>query len=203
MKPLIVAATQFEIQDCIPLLEEKNIPYLITGVGMTATAYALGKSLAINGNYSYVLNVGIAGSFDKKIALGEVVNILTDTFYELGAEDGDNFITIDKLGFGRATYSSKFNHSNIKLKTCNGITVNKVHGNEDSIQKVCTKHPDVTTESMEGAAVFYVCHQENTPCVQVRSISNYVEHRDKSTWEITLALKNLNGWLKNYIEKNY
>ena len=92
MKPLIVAATTFEIQAIIPLLEQKQIPYLITGVGMTATAYALGKTLALDSSISLVINVGIAGSFDREINLGEVVSIYADSFYELGAEDADDFI---------------------------------------------------------------------------------------------------------------
>lgn len=202
MKPLIVAATTFEIQAIIPLLEQKQIPYLITGVGMTATAYALGKTLALDSSISVVINVGIAGSFDREINLGEVVSIYADSFYELGAEDADDFITIDELGFGKGTFYSKTD-ANLDLSSYDAITVNRVHGNDASIQKVRKKLPHVKIESMEGAAVFYVCAQENITCMQIRAISNYVEKRDKSLWKIDLAVQNLNNWLTKWIEKNY
>jgi futalosine hydrolase len=77
-----------------------------------------------------------------------------------------------------------------KLPKVNGITVNMVHGNEDSIAKVFQLfHP--ITESMEGAAFLYACRMENIPCLQLRSISNYVEKRNREAWNIPLALQNL------------
>ncbi|MBD1428841.1 futalosine hydrolase [Sphingobacterium litopenaei] len=202
MKPLIVAATRFEILDNIPLLEEREVPYLITGVGMTATAFALGKYLALNLDISHVLNVGIAGSFDRKISLGSVVSIGSDTFYELGAEDGETFISIDDLCFGKGTFTSQ-NNLILDLPIYDAITVNKVHGNESSISKVAERLPNVKIESMEGAAVFFACGEQNIHCAQIRAISNYVEKRNKSAWEIDLAINNLKNWLRNFILNNY
>ncbi|NGM72557.1 futalosine hydrolase [Sphingobacterium sp. SGL-16] len=202
MKPLIVAATRFEILDNIPLLEEREVPYLITGVGMTTTAFALGKYLALNLDISHVLNVGIAGSFDRKISLGSVVSIGSDTFYELGAEDGETFISIDDLCFGKGTFTSQ-NNLILDLPIYDAITVNKVHGNESSISKVAERLPNVKIESMEGAAVFFACGEQNIHCAQIRAISNYVEKRNKSAWEIDLAINNLNNWLRNFVLNNY
>src|SRR5438094_8717818 len=111
MQILVVAATQAEIQ---PLLnhfnEKKPFDVLITGVGMVATAYAMGNKLSHN-KYDLAINLGIAGSFDRNIALGEVVEIQEDSFLELGAEDGDHFITIEDLGFGESRYKTSLNHS--------------------------------------------------------------------------------------------
>jgi len=50
-------------------------------------------------------------------------------------------------------------------------------------------HPEV--ETMGGAAFLYGCLIEKIPCVQIRAISNFVEVRDKSRWNIPLAVKNL------------
>ncbi len=201
-KLLIVAATSAELKIT---LEHFNLPdkafvqttdfdILITGVGMTATAYALGKHL--NNNYHLVLNVGIAGSFDQNIPLGTVVNINHDTFSELGAEDHDNFLTIDELGFG--TNSASATAKIAELPNIKGITVNKVHGNSESIQLIKQRF-NVQTESMEGAAVFYACNKEDLPCAQVRAISNYVVPRNKEDWKIGLAIHNLNNWLISFL----
>ncbi len=54
---------------------------------------------------------------------------------------------------------------------------------------------------MEGAAFHYACLQENIPFLQLRSISNYVEVRDKSKWKIQLAIKELNDTLIKYFER--
>ena len=54
-------------------------------------------------------------------------------------------------------------------------------------------------ESMEGAACMLACQEANVPCVQIRSISNYVEKRNKSKWDISMAIDNLNLELKNFI----
>ena len=71
------------------------------------------------------------------------------------------------------------------------ITVNTVHGCEERISKTEARfHPQL--ESMEGAAFFYACKTAKVPCVQIRSISNYVERRNKTSWNIPLAIHNLN-----------
>jgi futalosine hydrolase len=202
MKILLVAATRAEIaflatQFQLPeqdFVKTKDFDVLITGMGMTATAYALGKHLSRN--YKLVLNLGIAGSFNPNLPLTTVVNVTTDEFAELGAEDGDDFLSIDRLGFGKAKYHARNNllHSEIeKLPKVSGVTVNRVHGNQSSISKIIERfNPGI--ESMEGAAVLYCCEQEGLPCIQVRSISNYVEPRNKNRWQIGPAIKALNDW---------
>ncbi|MFD2582615.1 futalosine hydrolase [Pedobacter vanadiisoli] len=198
MKTLVVAATKAELTFFyqhfnLPdgdFVESKNFDLLISGVGMVATAFALGKYLSPK--YSLVLNLGIAGSFDRSIPLGTVLNITDDTFAELGAENGDEFLTITDLGFGENHYTAKTQRK-IELPLAKGITVNRVTGSEKSIQTLM-KRLNPTTESMEGAAVFYASKQLNIDCLQVRSISNYVEPRNKENWKIGLAIKNLNDW---------
>jgi len=207
MKILLVVATRAEIA---LLAEHFNLPQkdfivtpafdvLITGVGMTATAFALGRHLSKN--YGLVLNLGIAGCFDKSIPLGSLFNITADSFYELGAEDKNDFLTIETLGFGKSKYTAKNNllHDAVSaLPKVTGITVNRVHGNTESIARVL-KTGQPTTESMEGAAVLYCCENAELPCLQIRSISNYVEPRNRENWQIGLAIKNLNNWAIGFL----
>lgn len=206
MKILVVAATRAELTGLYQTFElpkdnfvqTSKFDVAITGVGMTATAFALGKYLP--GDYDLVLNLGIAGCYDREIPLGNILNITTDTFSELGAEDKDDFLTIDTLGFGKSSYAAIVNPA-VSLKNLpqvNGITVNKVHGNTRSITNVTNRlHP--VTESMEGAAVFYCCEQLGISSIQIRSISNYVEQRNREAWKIGLAIKNLNDWAIQFL----
>lgn len=207
MKILLVAATRAEIALLIThfhlpqqdFVKTKDFDLLVTGVGMTATAFAMGKHLP--GNYKLVLNLGIAGSFNRSIPLATVVNVTTDEFAELGAENGDGFLSIDELGFGKATYAARNNllHSTLeKLQKVHGITVNRVHGNENSIIKAI-EQSNPAIESMEGAAVLYCCEQEALPCLQIRSISNYVEVRNRENWQIGPAIKSLNEWAIRFL----
>ena len=202
MKPLIVAATEAEIYPSLDFLSDHQIPYLITGVGMTATAYQLGKRIALS-RPDYIVNIGIAGSFSKDIPLGSVVQVPEDYLAELGVQDDEQFIPIDSLGFGNSFFQAPpLCHLNIELPAYTGITVNTVHGNEKAIRAVKEIFPAANIETMEGAAVLFVCAEENIPCIPVRAISNYVEKRDKSTWNIPLAVENLNNWLRYFLDQN-
>jgi len=203
MKTLVVAATKAELTFFyqhfnLPegnFVESKNFDLLITGVGMVATAFALGKHLSHQ--YDLVVNFGIAGSFDRSIALGTVLNITEDIFAELGAENGDEFLTITDLGFGENHYTAKTQRK-VGLPLAKGITMNCVTGSEKSIRNLIERL-NPTTESMEGAAVFYAAKQLNIDCLQIRSVSNYVEPRNKENWKIGLAIKNLNDWAIAFI----
>lgn len=208
MKILIVAATRFEIQ---PLLSQLNlssilgdkfincryknleIDFLVAGIGMVSTAYHTGKRLSKE--YNLALNMGICGSFNKNLEIGDVVNIVQDHFSDLGAEDGDLYLSIKEIGLeGEIEMLNETliinNVLNEIPKVC-GITVNTAHGNEQSIDKVLQKfHPN--TESMEGAAFMFVCENEGIPYAQIRAVSNYMERRNKLAWDIPLAINNLN-----------
>lgn len=237
MNILIVAATEFEVKPLLDYLkiaqpnvgmnmslvdnEEKDVHVLITGVGMVNTAMMVGRYSALN--YDLVLNVGVCGAFDSTMKLGQLVNITQDILSEMGAEDGDNFITYDSMGLpGEHIFNHQLSEklaSIEALKKVKSITVNTVHGNEGSIEKIKQRyHPDV--ENMEGAAFFAACknsginfdsikfgaktttvsYPTSINYTQIRAVSNYVEKRDKSKWQMPLAISNLNNFLIRLIE---
>ena len=182
MNVLIVAATKSEItSDKI-----SDLPILITGVGMINTAINLTKELN-NNDYDLVINMGVAGCFSDEIKIGEVVEVVEDCFSEIGFENGESFSEFSEFDI-KMKYKVEGKTSLRKVK---GLTVNTVHGNENSIHKMVERlHPDI--ESMEGAAVFKVCEEMKIPCIQLRSISNKVEKRNKENWNLDLAISNLN-----------
>jgi futalosine hydrolase len=176
---------------------------------MVPTAYHLGKKLTLQ-RYDLCINAGIAGTFNKSISLGSVVNIVEDCVPELGAEDGVNILSVFELGLtdpdsqpykdGRLINDSvdsiAFSTPEVirNLPKGKAITSNTVHGNADSIARI-RRISEADLESMEGAAFFFACFSEKVPCLQIRSISNFVEERNKSRWSLDLALKNLNSVL--------
>jgi len=212
---LILSATEIEVAPLVEALgrpfftDEKlnsfrfgklRINLLISGIGMVAKAYWLGKYLSAK-KYDFVINTGIAGSFGKEISIGEVVNVSTDQFSEIGALTPNGFLSATDLNFNdfenfpfhsglliNPTDFEKFGLQN--LKRVSGITSNTIHGEKASILEVAKRfHPEI--ETMGGAAFLYGCLIEKIPCAQIRAISNFVEKRDKSRWNIPLAVKNL------------
>lgn len=215
MKILLVSATYLEIEPLLThfqfkrqsnqkmrhyTLKNHTIDVLIPGVGMTYTAYWLGKTIN-SAQYDIAINVGLAGTFDEALKIGEVVNVISDRISELGAEDGEKFLSLIDMDLIEDEDFTLQNGAMLNtipientitdsLKKVKGITVNTTHGDETSIQKAMDLfQPQV--ETMEGAAFLYACLLEGIPCLQIRAISNKVEKRNKENWDIKLAVKNL------------
>jgi futalosine hydrolase len=183
---------------------------------MVAKAYHLGRQLQKE-KYDLALNIGIAGSYKKEIPPGSVVNVVQDQFSEMGAEDGEDFIGINEMDFDEFNtypYSKGIllNNTNFTqfglddIKKVSGITSNTIHGNRGSISEIIAKFdPDI--ETMGGAAFLYTCLSEKISCAQIRSISNFVEIRDRLGWKVELAVEQLTkrvfNVIKNSLTKNY
>ena len=225
MKILLVSATPFEIRPLLGHLEfirkgsdflnhyrygKTLIDVLLPGIGMAIGSYHMGKQLA-SAKYDVAINAGICGSYSTSLKVGTVVEVIEDRFPELGAEDGDQFITVFDLGltdhemvpFNHGILSNKSlpgSETLKQLKKVSGNTVNTIHGNHNAIEKVKASFP-ADVETMEGAAFLYSCLSENIPCAQVRSVSNIVEERSRAKWDITLAVKNLNKTVIRIIQE--
>lgn len=206
MQILLVAATANEIE--LFINSYPNIDILVTGVGVPATMYQLQKRLQAD-EYDFVIQAGIAGSFTDEIKLGETVLVKQDTFGDLGIEEKQIFTPVTNSGLVNGhefPYADGWlmNMAGIPkqsiLKAVKGVTVNKV--TDDLIQKqqlITAFNPQI--ETMEGAALHYVCLQEEIPFIQLRSISNYVGERDKRKWKMKEAFENLNTELEKLINQ--
>jgi len=95
----------------------------------------------------------------------------------------------------------KENLKKTKLKIVKGISVNQISTSKQMI-KFYRDVFDPVTESMEGAALHYVCLMEKIPFVQIRSISNYIGERNKKKWDMNESIIKLNEALINTIS-NY
>jgi futalosine hydrolase len=218
---LVVAATTFEIQPFLDFLKDAHrqkgnilftqngyeIDVLVTGVGIANTSFQLGKTIPQK-IYDLALNVGVAGSFDRKILRGSVVEVISEQYGDLGVEEANGTFT-DMFDLNLIEDSFPFSEKKLinpqplkrpEMKTVEGLTVQKVHGFGESIEKILKKyHPDV--ETMEGAAFMQACLTEKIPFVELRAISNYVEPRNRENWKMKEAIENLNTILIELFEK--
>ena len=213
MKILIIAATWMEVNlvaEDLGVGDEKShilnsyrlgdvdVDILIGGIGVVFTTFHLTNALR-DKHYDFVFNIGIAGSLNDKLKMGEVVNVVYDEFADLGVETPDEFLTLFESGFidvneypfeNGVLKASDASLAGLPLKKVRGVTANKSHRQAASIDKIQAKF-SADIESTEGAAVFYVCRWLGVECCQVRAISNFVKPTDASTWNIPLALENL------------
>ncbi|HRD80245.1 MAG: futalosine hydrolase [Saprospiraceae bacterium] len=220
MKLLIVAATPFEILPLEQHLKNAFVPHgqsqfqygrlnvtlLVTGVGLTATAFAMGQILAAQ-RYDLIINAGICGAYDRSLALGDVVQVVSEVFGDMGAEESDGSFTdafgigllgLDQPPFKNGLLLNEGGSAYDFLPKVAGVSVNKVHGSQASITAL-QQRLGAQVESMEGAAFFYACLMTQAPFLQIRAISNYVEPRNKDNWNIPLAIDRLNEVLAQMV----
>ena len=188
-----------------------KLQYHQSGIGMLAASFALTK-LAMEDKPDLIIQVGIAGTFDTSQTLGAVVVINEETIGDLGVEEDGKWKDLFDLKLEKSSYHpfekrklpnqwlTKYNL--LGLKEVIGITVNEISTNQERIQKIIKKY-NPTIESMEGAALHYVARETNIPFIQIRAISNYIGERDKSNWQMKLAIDNLNQTLIQYIDRLY
>lgn len=223
MRLLVVAATGFEILPLTEHLQKKYVStsevsyqhgalevwILITGVGQALTTYALTKALGSR-SFNLVIHAGIAGAFDvDRFPLGSVVQVSSDTFADLGVEDKSgqftsafelNLVNPEQPPFSAGRLWAPAESQLPGIAQVRGITVNRVHGQAQHIHEAIQLfQPDI--ETMEGAACFLVCLQEQVPFLELRSISNKVEPRNREAWNIPLAIETLNTTLIALLEQ--
>lgn len=217
MRLLVAAATPFELDLFQQYLEaefEKTNEHVyakgnleifvcITGIGMMQTAFRLSESI-YQFDPHFCLQAGVAGTFNPELELGQLVIVQAEILGDTGVEDNGRFLDIFDIGLAGTSdkpFSNKqlintFQDFPLKLNLpfVTGLTVNTVSGTEETIKKRA-EHYECDVESMEGAAFHYVCLQKKIPFLQVRSISNYVEPRDKHKWKMKEAIEKLNHWI--------
>jgi len=203
---LVVAATAKEINPFIELTRTGNInnaDILISGIGLTASTYHLAKQLALK-KYDLVIQAGVAGCFDLRIPLGAVVGVKQEAIADQSVIELQKLKTLfdlklvpqDQYPYKKGWLINPNKHAlkKAKLKIVKGISVNQISTSKQLI-KFYRAVFDPVTESMEGAALHYVCLMENVPFVQIRSISNYIGERNKKKWDMMDSIANLNDTL--------
>ena len=206
MQILLIAATEKEIEPFTATNPKTDV--LITGVGVPNTIYHLQKRLH-QIDYDLIIQAGIAGTFNRNILLGQTVFVKQDCFADLGTEEKEMYTPIFETGL---VDKNEFPYSNgwlvntsaylqtTGLSLAKAITVNKISDSALQNQQFIKQfNPEI--ETMEGAALHYVCLQENIPFIQLRTVSNFVGDRDKTKWKMKEAIENLNSELTTLINR--
>lgn len=80
----------------------------------------------------------------------------------------------------------------VTVSTCSGT---RVYGDE------LARRFQGIAENMEGAAVAQVCLRYGVDCLEIRGISNLVEDRDMSRWQLPRAVEAAQRFVLKYLEE--
>lgn len=219
MRVFITAAT---IDEWMPSFLEMNPLYTSEsnrlkvafhqgGVGLLASTVSITR-LVYEEKPDLIIQVGIGGCFDTTMKAGNVVAVKEELLGDTGVEEDGKWkdifdLKLEKPGYPPFEKKRLPNHhmekyNLLKLPEVVAVTVNEVSTRTDRIQQLIKKYNPVL-ESMEGAALHYVCREMNIPFLQMRAISNYIGERDKTKWKMKEAIDNLNQTVLKYIDKLY
>ena len=206
MNCLVVAATSMEITPFLEQYRAKRglfanieIDVLITGIGLTATTYSLTRQLNIK-RPDIVIQAGVGGCFDNAVPLGSVLAIRQEAVADQSVIELDTLKTMFDLKLvpqNQYPYCKGWlvNKSDIlkkvKLKKVKAVSTNEITTSKQKVKFYAATF-DPVVESMEGAALHYVCLMEKVPFLQIRSISNYITERNKKNWNMKESITNLN-----------
>lgn len=203
---LITAATDFEIRPFLASCRGQAYPHLVTGIGPVETAVRLSAWLSRNGDFLVrgVINFGVAGAYlqpsgNPQPQLLDICLADREVLGDLGiclenhieSVTGNEIRAVDRfdmdtylLGLaGRALGSEEREYFSGTF-----VTVSCASGTARRGAMLARQYQGLC-ENMEGAAVARVCAEFNLPCLEVRCISNMVEDRDMSRWQLKKACR--------------
>lgn len=219
MKVIITAATSGEwmpaYQKINPQYTSKNKKFSVgfheSGVGILASSISLMK-MFVSETPSLIVQVGICGSLDKNIKLTKVFAVKDDFVGDLGVTENKAWKDIfdlklekpNNLPFEKKSLPNPWlsQYNILNLPTKKAVTVNTISTEKNKIELYKQKYK-ASLESMEGAALHYMCRDLNIPFIQIRAVSNYVGERNKAKWKMKESLFHLNDCLLLYIDTLY
>ena len=208
MNCLIIAATSIEIAPFLEQYRDNNLPVnldidvLITGIGLTSTTYSLTKQLNIK-RPVLIIQAGVGGCFDSVIPLGTVLAIKQEAIADQSVIELEKLKSLfdlklvpqNQYPFSKGWLINKSKIlKKVNLKKVKGVSVNEITTSKQKI-KFYNDNFSPVVESMEGAALHYVCLMEKIPFLQIRAVSNYIAERNKKNWNMKESIINLNDEL--------
>jgi futalosine hydrolase len=206
---LVIVATHLEAER-LPALP--GVRVAVSGIGAVNAALATQAAL-LEVRPRLAVSVGIAGAYPwNDLDVGAVVASSRMVYANLGAEDGEDFLDLERLGFPLLERPQPvFNAFDApsaalefaRLAACNYgevLTVETVTGSARTLERLRRTYPQALAEAMEGAGVAHAAARYGVPALEIRAISNPVlPRRDRTTWNIKAALEALNraleaGW---------
>lgn len=192
----------------------KNVVYAASGIGKTNAAHAA-TILIENFAPELVILFGVGGAYPSSgLRIGDIAIAKKEAYGDEGVMVKDGFHGAESIGIpllkkGGKKYFNEFPMNKSLIRRCLSIiklapytlplapevksgtfvTVSTCTGTRKKASELEERFSAIC-ENMEGAAVAHVCAMYGTPMLEIRGISNIVEDRDKSKWDLKLASDN-------------
>ncbi|MGC6488943.1 MAG: futalosine hydrolase [Planctomycetota bacterium] len=171
------------------------------GVGKVAATFGVAEAIRRRANARAVLLFGVAGAFPARqrddappVQIGEVAVVTSDRFGDEGVATPDGFLDLGamKLGdvgpFAADRRLADEARDRLGCPGVRGVTVSTCSGTDETSSRTLVRCRGADVETMEGAAVAYVCRQHELPLLQVRAVSNWTGDRDAGGWNLGAAV---------------
>lgn len=171
------------------------------GVGKTAAAFGAADLLRRREDVRAVLLFGVAGAYPERhrgsappVGIADVAVVTHDLLGDEGVETPDGFLDLGSMQLGDCgpfvadPRLARDAAERLGCPSVHGLTVSTCSGTDGASQRVVQRCGGGDVETMEGAAVAYVCRKLEIPLLHVRAISNWTGDRDRGEWNLGAAV---------------
>lgn len=174
-----------------------RLDVVVSGIGPAAAASATATALT-GARYDLVLSLGIAGAFPGRADVGSVVVATRIVTADLGTHSPDGWLGVAELGWAEEAVAvpaaeplaARLRAAGLPVVAGPVLTLSAMTGTDERAAELAGSF-DPVAEAMEGAGVATAAGVHGVPVLEVRTVSNLVGHRDKSSWQIPRALDRL------------
>ncbi len=204
---------------CRGKINGREVVYMISGMGKVNASHAA-TVLIEKFSPRMIILFGVGGAYPSSgLEEGDIAVAEKEVYGDEGVLTGDGFRGTDFIGIplvkqGGKRYFNEFplnkklveiavesslrvihpplargGKGGVKVKSGTFVTVSTCTGTRKRATEL-RKRFGAVCENMEGASVAHICALYGAPMIEIRGISNVVENRDKSKWEMRLAAEN-------------
>ena len=180
-------------------------------LGIAKVNTAAGLAVAISQLHPRaVLQFGIGGAYTGSfLSIGMIAAACEEWHIDTGVHTPQGWQDMRQLGFSlwgdyyncfptdaelTAQICAKSGAPSLRFATAEAVT------GDFALSFALQERLDVAVESMEGAAAAQVCTALAVPFAELRAVSNIVGERDKSAWNIPLAVRRVNEAMLAWLE---
>lgn len=192
--------------------------FVISGIG-TSNASAASAVAAQLFAPDLIISTGCAGAYPGYgLKIGDLAVATTEVFADEGVVTPEGWQSLEHIGipllerkgtryFNEIPLSPAANAAAAEIAEQIGIapiaagrflTVASCSGTNARGTELKARFGGIC-ENMEGAAVALMATRYDIECLELRGISNYVEDRDRTRWDLSLAAANSQRFLANFI----
>lgn len=192
-------------------IEGKPVRAIITGPGSVNTVQSLSAAIE-TARPSLIIQTGCAGAFrESGLNIGDIGIATEEIDIQLGIEAENGRLPLNELPFSTIksneidlknlypldielanqaleTLTKIFEGKNVQVVKGSFVTVSTITATDNRAKDIYKQYSPCM-EGMEGAGAAHLSIHYDIPFLEIRSASNFVGKRDKSSWDLPLAFE--------------